>query len=264
MKRLPIFLMFGYLLASLCGFLAPWSTLVFGESVEDWMSKGKEAYQAANYEEAVNYYSKALEMDPKLDKALLSRGASHYKLKKWEDARSDYVKFTKTHSMAHEVFFQVGMTYFWQKDYANALPQFDKAIAIEKRPEYYLNAARVALNQGFSGTAIRYCKDAFALYPEKNTDEKFKEVMNKARGLIKAEIEKEKQAAREEAAQPQELTDAQMQAQEELARMLGKDELARKQARYGSECGPYCTNLCRNVQGPSYDWGDNWYKEGLQ
>ncbi len=191
MKRLPILLMFGYSAACLCGFLEPWGTPVFGESVEDWMNKGKEAYQAAKYEEAVNYYSKAIEMDPKLDKALFNRGSSYYKLENWEDARSDFVKFTKTHPVAHEVFFYIGMTYLRQKDYTNALPQFDKAIEIEKRPEYYLNAARAAINKGYSGTAIAYCKDAFKLYPEKSKDEKFREIMNQATEMLNAEIKEE-------------------------------------------------------------------------
>jgi len=188
MRQLTIFLMFGYLVASFCGLLEPWGTLVLGESTEDLMSKGKEAYQATKYAEAVYYYSKALEIDPELDKALLDRGSSYYKLNRWEDARSDFVKFTKTHPMAHEAFFYIGMTYLRQKDYANALPPFDKAIEIEKRPEYYLNAARAALNKGYSGTAITYCKDAFKLYPEKRRDKKFREIMNQATEMIKPEI----------------------------------------------------------------------------
>jgi tetratricopeptide (TPR) repeat protein len=183
--------MSGYLVGSLCGFFEPWGTPAFGGSLDNGINKGTQAYQKGEYDEAIKYFSKALQLDPKSDKALFERGLTYYKLGRWEDARSDFMKFTHIKPTAHQGFFYIGMTYFGQKDYSNALPQFDKAIAIEKRPEYYLNAARAALNNGYSGTAIRYCKDAFELYPEKSKDKNFKEVMNQARELINAEMKEE-------------------------------------------------------------------------
>jgi tetratricopeptide (TPR) repeat protein len=191
MRRLPIFLMLGYLIACFCGFLEPWGTLAFGESLDDWISKGSEAYQKKQYEEATKFYSKALELDPNSDKVLFDRGLSYYMSGRWEEARSDFMKFTQFKPEAHAGFFYIGMTFLRQKDYPNALIEFDKAIAIEKRPEYYLNAARAALDKGYSGTAMRYCRDAFRLFPERRRDEKFKKVADQAREMINAEIKAE-------------------------------------------------------------------------
>jgi tetratricopeptide (TPR) repeat protein len=191
MRRLTIFLVFGYLVVCFCGFFEPWSTLAFGESVDDWISKGSEAYQKKQYEKATKYYSKALELAPNADKVLFDRALSYYMLGRWEDARSDFKKFTQFNADAHSGFFYIGMTYLKQKDYSNALIEFDKAIVIEKRPEYYLNAARAALDNGYSGMAMRYCRDAFKLYPEKRRDEKFKKIVDRAEELIGAEIKGE-------------------------------------------------------------------------
>lgn len=75
MKRVPLFLLYGYLIASLCGFLEPFGNLAFCESGQDWgkdwMTKEKGAFQAGRYyfskaTEIVNYYSKAREKNPNL------------------------------------------------------------------------------------------------------------------------------------------------------------------------------------------------------
>ncbi|MGO9121430.1 MAG: hypothetical protein ACLQPD_27945 [Desulfomonilaceae bacterium] len=63
----------GCLVASLCSFFWPSGNLALAQSAEDWMNKGKEAYQAAQYEKAALCYSKALEMDPKSVEKLVEK-----------------------------------------------------------------------------------------------------------------------------------------------------------------------------------------------
>jgi len=44
------------------------------------------------YDEAVRYFSKAIEIDPQFDQAWCNRGIAHYYLKEWQKARADYLK----------------------------------------------------------------------------------------------------------------------------------------------------------------------------
>ncbi|HTY24569.1 MAG TPA: tetratricopeptide repeat protein, partial [Desulfomonilaceae bacterium] len=60
--------LYGCLVAGFCSFFPPFCEPAFCESAKDWMGKGKEAYQAAKYHEAKEYYAKAIEMDPMLSK----------------------------------------------------------------------------------------------------------------------------------------------------------------------------------------------------
>ena len=64
MTRLLKLLMYGYLVASLCGFLEPFCNLAFCGLAADWIRKGKDAYQDGNYEEAKKCYIQALELEP--------------------------------------------------------------------------------------------------------------------------------------------------------------------------------------------------------
>gem|GEM_PF-6136872 len=70
MTRFHRLLLYGYLVASLCGFLEPFCELAFCGSAMDWMRQEKEAFRSARDQEAANYYSKALEMRNYYSKAL--------------------------------------------------------------------------------------------------------------------------------------------------------------------------------------------------
>ena len=97
---------------------------VWAESAEEWNAKGKEAYRAQNYEEAHKYYSKALEIDPKMQKALFNRALNYYRLKKYEETRSDLAAVLAIDPKDHEAVFYTGLTYFGQGKYKEAFDQF--------------------------------------------------------------------------------------------------------------------------------------------
>jgi len=48
-----------------------------------------------NYEEAVKYFSKAVELDPFYDQAWCNRGIAYYYLGEWQKARADYLQARK-------------------------------------------------------------------------------------------------------------------------------------------------------------------------
>ncbi len=57
---------FSWLLVTLAIFFPPCCKLASCQTGEEWMSKETEPYKAAKYEEAMKYYTKAIELNPKL------------------------------------------------------------------------------------------------------------------------------------------------------------------------------------------------------
>jgi tetratricopeptide (TPR) repeat protein len=267
-KRLPKVLMYGCLIVSLCGFFQPWITLVFGESAEDWISKGKEADRAAKYEDAVKYYSKALEIDPRSGKALLARGSSCYNLKRWKEARSDCQALVDMNPQGHEALFMIGQTYFQEKDYDQALSFYERASNIKTRPTYALGAAAANFNKRLYHGAIGWCKLALTLNPSEEIETRIKSLMKRAElkvdewagqkveALKKGAINKAKQEAQEKAF-----------AEAEKAR-LARERTQRETERYSSNSGrsggvttteettrteSYC-NCCLKASGAGGGW----------
>jgi tetratricopeptide (TPR) repeat protein len=237
-KRLPKVLMYGCLIVSLCGFFQPWITLVFGESAEDWISKGKEADRAAKYEDAVNYYSKALEIDPRSGKALLARGSSCYNLKRWKEARSDCEALVDMNPQDHEALFMIGQTYFQEKDYDQALSFYERASNMERRPTYAFGAAATNFNKRLYHGAIGWCKLALTLNPSEEIETRIKSLMKRAELRIE-----EGTRQRVEATKKGIINKANQEAQEKALAEAEKARLARERTqreteRYSPDPGP--------------------------
>ncbi|MGO9122643.1 MAG: tetratricopeptide repeat protein [Desulfomonilaceae bacterium] len=163
---------------------------VWAESAEEWTAKGKEAYRAQNYDDADKYYSKALEIDPKMKKALFNRALNSYRLKKYKEARSDLSAVLDIDPKDHEAIFYTGLTYFGQGKYSEAYNQFDKAAEIERLPLYLLNAAAARYNGARYHATIQHCKMAMRLNPEDEIKIKVNELMTQAEEQLKEDKEK--------------------------------------------------------------------------
>ncbi len=87
MTRLARLLMFGYLVASLCGFLETCSDLALAESAADLMRVEKAAFKVARDQEAANYYSKALDIGNYYSKALEANPNLVEQQEEWVRAR---------------------------------------------------------------------------------------------------------------------------------------------------------------------------------
>ncbi len=163
---------------------------VRAESAEEWTAKGKEAYRAEKYDDADKYYSKALEIDPKMQKTLFNRALNYYRLKKYNEARSDLSAVLDIDPKDHEAIFYTGLTYFGQGKYPEAYNQFEKAAEIESLPIYFLNAAAARYNSSRYHATIQHCKMALRLNPEDETKIKVKELMTKAEEQLKEDKER--------------------------------------------------------------------------
>ncbi len=160
---------------------------IWAESAEEWNLKGKEAYRAQNYETAQKYYSKAIEVDPKMEKAFFNRALNYYRMKKYDETRSDLVKALSIEPKDHEAIFYTGLAYFGQGKYTEAYKEFEKAAEIERSPLYLMNAAAARYNASLFHAAIQECKIALRLNPEEDLKFKINELMTKAEDKLKEE-----------------------------------------------------------------------------
>jgi tetratricopeptide (TPR) repeat protein len=163
---------------------------VCAETAEEWNAKAKEAYRAEKYDDADKYYSKALEIDPKMQKALFNRALNYYRLKKYNEARSDLSAAIEIEPKDHEAVFYMGLTYFGQGKYSDAYNQFEKAAEMERLPLYLLNAAAARYNSSRYHAAMQHCKMALRLDPDDETKIKVKELMTKAEEQLKENKER--------------------------------------------------------------------------
>ena len=163
---------------------------VWGESAQEWNEKGKEAYRAQKYEEAHKYYSKALEIDPKMQKALFNRALNSYRLKKYQETRSDLAAALAIDPKDHEAIFYIGLTYFGEGKYKKAFDNFEKAAEIERLPLYLLNCAAARYNACKYYAAIQHCKMALRLNPDEEIRDKAKELVAKAEEHVKQDKER--------------------------------------------------------------------------
>ena len=65
---------------------------VFAGTAGEWNNKGNQAFVAKKYEEAVVFYSNAIQSDNKCLQALYNRGLAYYRLDRLEDAWNDLTK----------------------------------------------------------------------------------------------------------------------------------------------------------------------------
>ncbi len=163
---------------------------IFAESAEEWSVKGREAYRAQNYEEAEKCYSKALEIDPKMQKALFNRALNFYHWKKYTEARSNFSAVLDIDPKDHEALFYIGLTHLDQGKHSEAYNAFDKASDIERLPLYvfYAGAARHSMGKLFA--AIQHYKMALRLNPDDEIKAKANNLITKAEERLKEDKEK--------------------------------------------------------------------------
>jgi tetratricopeptide (TPR) repeat protein len=201
----------------------------WAESAEDWFSKGKQAYAAKDYKEAVHHYSKALEVDPKLSKSYFNRGLTLFRLEKWSDARADFRFVCTADPSDHEAFGWIGLTYMKEEKNSEALAEFQKAINIEKRPVYFLNSASALFNDRQYPATIQFCYAALRLSPDPETKRKIEELIHRVEIKIGYREAERKRLEKEEA-------ERRMSEQSEVPSGAGSD-------RKWNECMEKCSEV---------------------
>ena len=106
---------------------------------ENYVSRGTERASEGNYQEALNDFNKAIELNPKIDNfAYLNRASAKSDLGDSQGAIDDYtqiIKFNPVPKYIDMAYYGLGCVEFDQANYQQAIKNFDKAIGIN--PNFY-------------------------------------------------------------------------------------------------------------------------------
>ncbi len=107
---------------------------------------GEDFIMAGNYEDAVDQLTKAVELEPDMEKAYLARADAYEHMNKLAEAAADFDRAGTFLDKKPEVFFNAGRLYYEIQEYDKSLERLDRAIALKKNfVEPYQVKARVLL-----------------------------------------------------------------------------------------------------------------------
>jgi len=125
-----------------------------------YLKKGNSFLNVSNYDKAIFYYQKTLELNPNHPDPWLNKGVIYYQLKRYDEALSHYDKAIALKPDYAEAFFNKGVIYYQLKRYDEALSHYDKAIAL--KPDYaeafFYKAHIFSLSKRFSEAIATYLK----------------------------------------------------------------------------------------------------------
>jgi len=131
---------------------------------EKWFNRAYDEYQKGNIETEIEYYNRAIELNPENAKAYNNRGLAYMNLEEYEKAISDYNKAIELNPEDADVYNNRGDAYRNLKEYEEAIGDYNKAI--ELNPEHanaYNNRGLAYMNLEEYGTAIRDYNKAIEL-----------------------------------------------------------------------------------------------------
>lgn len=101
------------------------------DNAKELFQKAMEEFIGENYETSIELFSRAIEIEPELKLALMSRGSAHFKLNRLEEARSDFDKVIDIDSNNARAFHLRGLVHDKTGDHQSALSDFSKAIDLD-------------------------------------------------------------------------------------------------------------------------------------
>lgn len=134
---------------------------------EEFVSKGLDLVNIDNYEEALKYFDKALEINPKNSLAWHSKGVMLVKLGKNEEAIKCYDKALETDTKNADIWFNKGVALNKLKRYEEAIKSYDKAIEInDKYEDALVNKATILGVIGKKEDCIKLCDKVLEINPK--------------------------------------------------------------------------------------------------
>ncbi len=148
-----------------------------------WLKKGNDAFYKVKLGKAIDYYSKAIELNPKYTNAYYNRGLVKTQLDKYDEAIEDYTKVITLDSNNVNGYYKRASSYYSLKKYKEALKDYDKVIALEpNNAQTYLDRAKAKLFlDDYNGYQADLQKGDEIKHPNRK-----KEVLSDSTGLSKA------------------------------------------------------------------------------
>jgi Flp pilus assembly protein TadD len=105
------------------------------ENDKKWLQKGYMLSSSGNYEDAVNAFSKGIEINPEDASAYYNRGLAYAKTGRQEQAIEDFKKALELNPRYTMAYTNRGVVYLGMKNYEKAAEDFNSAIEID--PQHY-------------------------------------------------------------------------------------------------------------------------------
>jgi tetratricopeptide (TPR) repeat protein len=137
------------------------------QAAETYTNLGTAHNSLGNYEQAIQYFDKALEIDPQTAIAYNNRGHSYVNLEEFERAIQDFGKAIEIDPQAPTAYGSRGISYFSIGEYEQAFQDFDKAIEIfPHNPFNYFNRGYAYSSLEEYEKAIQDFNKVIQIYPQ--------------------------------------------------------------------------------------------------
>ena len=108
------------LLIILCIFVPVAAT----ETAEEWNNRGAYLLSLGKFEEAIDAFNKAIELDPNCDKAYSNRGGAYFYLKYYDKSLKDFNKAIDLNPKNDANYYNRGLLYYVLKKYERAIEDY--------------------------------------------------------------------------------------------------------------------------------------------
>src|SRR4051812_30136150 len=135
--------------------------------IDAWFNLGNAYFKVGRFEEAIKYFSKALELKPDYDLAVINMANAYRKIGRDDAALAGYERYLSIDPKNAQVRYQVGEIYLDRGDQATAEANFKAALAIDPRTASARNAlGAMAFGRGDVAGAEREIRAALETKPD--------------------------------------------------------------------------------------------------
>lgn len=135
--------------------------------IEELFLEGAKLLTLKQFDSALEFFNKVLEIDPNYVKALEARAVIYLQKKEIELAQADLEKAISIEPKNARLYFRLGQVYYGKKDFDKALELFTQAIDLEPMyPAAYMARSQILREKGLEEAADLELDKAVAIQRE--------------------------------------------------------------------------------------------------
>jgi tetratricopeptide (TPR) repeat protein len=140
---------------------------VENRTAQDWFKIASDFVGKGDYENAVSFFNRTIELDPNMVDAYLFRGLAYRNLKKYKEAMEDYNKIISLEPNSAAAYNNRGVVYWKQGKFKEALADYNKTISLAPNDYIvYKNRGVVNFEMGNYNDALTDYNKAISLNPK--------------------------------------------------------------------------------------------------